>query len=169
MSTEQAPSTMPKLTFITGGTLVVVGVLGYVVSLVNDSAHWTALFPAIIGVLLVVIGWISKKNLMAGIHIALLRALVGALGMFMPLQNLGALFAGELLPQLLRAALGQRVLLLHGALQPDHFLSGVVTLDLGPPGVGVPVALNGLDLLLEHLAALRLETCGCGAVGALLS
>lgn len=95
MSTEQAPSTMPKLTFITGGTLVVVGVLGYVVSLINDTAHWTALIPAIIGVLLVVSGWIARKNLMAGIHIALLLALFGALGMFMPLQNLGALFAGE--------------------------------------------------------------------------
>lgn len=95
MTPEQPVSPMPKLTFGTGAALVLVGVLGYVVSLVNDTAHWTALIPAIIGVLLLISGWIAQKNLMAGIHIALLLALVGALGMFMPLQNLGALFAGE--------------------------------------------------------------------------
>ncbi|NLS09621.1 hypothetical protein HGQ17_06305 [Nesterenkonia sp. MY13] len=86
---------MPKLTFIFGAILVVVGGGGYVFSLTNNTDHWTALIPAIIGVLLLISGAIALKNLMAGIHIALLIALVGALGMFMPLMNLGELFAGE--------------------------------------------------------------------------
>ncbi|WP_300342737.1 hypothetical protein [Nesterenkonia sp.] len=95
MTTDYSSSPMPKLTFATGGVLVAVGVIGYLASLVGGADSWTALIPAIIGVLLLVSGWIARKNLMAGIHIALLIALIGALGMFMPLQSLGALFAGE--------------------------------------------------------------------------
>lgn len=95
MTAEYATSPMPKLTFIFGAILVVVGGGGYVFSLTNNTDHWTALIPAIIGVLLLISGAIALKNLMAGIHIALLIALVGALGMFMPLMNLGELFAGE--------------------------------------------------------------------------
>lgn len=92
MSTETPPSTMPKLTFATGAVLVVVGLVGY---LGTGFASATALIPSIIGVLLLISGWIAQKNLMAGIHIALILALLGALGMFMPLQGLGDLFAGE--------------------------------------------------------------------------
>ncbi|WP_238385124.1 hypothetical protein [Nesterenkonia muleiensis] len=95
MTREYSTSPMPRLTFITGAILVVVGVGGYLVSVASDTAHWTALIPAIIGALLLLSGAIALKNLMAGIHIALLLALLGALGMIMPLQNLGALFAGE--------------------------------------------------------------------------
>lgn len=95
MSREYAVSPMPKLTFITGVILVVVGVGGYLYSLTNDTDHWTALIPALVGLLLVVSGAIALKNLMAGIHIALLIGLIGALGMLMPLMSLGDLFAGE--------------------------------------------------------------------------
>ena len=95
MSREIAASPMPKLTFITGAILVVVGLGGYLFSLTNNTDHWTALIPSIVGVLLLVGGAIALKNLMAGIHIALLVALVGALGMIMPLMSLGELFAGE--------------------------------------------------------------------------
>lgn len=92
MSTENPPSTMPRLTFAAGGVLVVVGIIGY---LGTGLASATALIPSIIGVLLLISGWIAQKNLMAGIHIALVLALIGALGMFMPLQSLGDLFAGD--------------------------------------------------------------------------
>lgn len=95
MSRDYPTSPMPKLTFITGATLVVVGVGGYVFSLTNNTDHWTALIPAIIGAVLLLSGAVALKNLMAGIHIALLFALIGAAGMIMPLMNLGALFAGE--------------------------------------------------------------------------
>ncbi|TLP94744.1 hypothetical protein FEF26_11350 [Nesterenkonia salmonea] len=86
---------MPKLTFITGAILVVVGLGGYLFSLTNETDHWTALIPALVGLLLVVSGAIALKNLMAGVHIALVLALIGALGMIMPLMSLGDLFAGE--------------------------------------------------------------------------
>ncbi|MBB3667962.1 hypothetical protein [Garicola koreensis] len=92
MSTESPSSPMPKLTFTTGGVLVVVGLIGYIGT---GFASVTAMIPAFIGVLLLISGWIAVKKLMLGIHIALVVALIGALGMFMPLQDLGALFAGD--------------------------------------------------------------------------
>lgn len=85
-------SPMPTLTFTTGAILAVVGVGGYFLS---EDSHWTALIPSIIGVLLLISGAVALKNLMAGIHIALLLALLGALAMFMPLMSLPDLFAGE--------------------------------------------------------------------------
>ncbi|WP_243730549.1 hypothetical protein [Nesterenkonia salmonea] len=95
MSRDYVASPMPKLTFITGAILVVVGLGGYLFSLTNETDHWTALIPALVGLLLVVSGAIALKNLMAGVHIALVLALIGALGMIMPLMSLGDLFAGE--------------------------------------------------------------------------
>lgn len=95
MSHDYVASPMPKLTFITGAILVVVGLGGYLFSLTNETDHWTALIPALVGLLLVVSGAIALKNLMAGVHIALVLALIGALGMIMPLMSLGDLFAGE--------------------------------------------------------------------------
>lgn len=92
MSRDYSASPMPKLTFITGAILVVVGVVGYVAT---SFASMTALIPSVVGVLLLISGAIALKNLMAGIHIALLFALLGALGMIMPLMNLGDLLAGE--------------------------------------------------------------------------
>ncbi|MPM98820.1 hypothetical protein SDC9_146010 [bioreactor metagenome] len=48
----------------------------------------------------------------------------------------------QLLPETLRAAAGEGVLLLHGATEPDDVLGGVVTLDVRPAGVGLPVVLD---------------------------
>ncbi|WP_225973110.1 hypothetical protein [Nesterenkonia natronophila] len=95
MSRDYVASPMPKLTFLTGAVLVVVGIGGYLVSLANETDHWTALIPSLVGLLLLVSGAIALKNLMVGVHIALVLALIGALGMLMPLASLGDLFAGE--------------------------------------------------------------------------
>jgi hypothetical protein len=95
MSRDYVASPMPKLTFITGAVLVVVGLGGYLFSLANETDHWTALIPSLVGLLLLVSGAIAMKNLMVGVHIALVLALIGALGMLMPLASLGDLFAGE--------------------------------------------------------------------------
>ncbi|WP_246126287.1 hypothetical protein [Nesterenkonia populi] len=94
-STVNAKSPMPRLTFITGGLLVVVGVAGYLLSMLNDTQHFTALIPSVVGLLLLASGALALKSLMAGIHIALVVALLGALSMIMPLMSLGDLFAGE--------------------------------------------------------------------------
>ncbi|MBE1515520.1 hypothetical protein [Nesterenkonia halotolerans] len=93
MTTPAAPaSPMPRLTLIVGGLLLAVGIIGYVAT---SFASMTALLPSVVGVLLLISGAIAKKNTKLGVHIALVIALLGALGMIMPLTNLGELFAGE--------------------------------------------------------------------------
>lgn len=85
-------SPMPRLTLIVGGVLLVVGIIGYIAT---AFASMTALIPSVVGVLLLISGGIAMKNRKLGVHIALVVALLGALGMIMPLMSLPDLFAGE--------------------------------------------------------------------------
>ena len=94
-STSAPASPMPKLTLGVGGILVAVGIIGYVVSMANDTQHFTALIPSFLGVLLLISGFIALKNTKLGVHIGMVIALLGALSMGMPLSGLGDLFAGE--------------------------------------------------------------------------
>lgn len=95
-TTPAAPaSPMPKLTIGVGGVLVAVGILGYLVSMTNDTEHWTAFIPSILGVLLLISGFIALRNTKLGVHTGLVIALLGTLSMGMPLSGLGDLFAGE--------------------------------------------------------------------------
>ena len=92
-TTPAAPaSPMPRLTLIVGGLLLIVGIVGYVAT---SFASLTALIPSVVGVLLLISGGIAMKNRKLGVHIALVVALLGALGMIMPLMSLPELFAGE--------------------------------------------------------------------------
>ncbi len=96
MTITPAPaSPMPKLTLGVGGILVAVGIIGYLVSMTNDTEHWTAFIPSLLGVLLLISGFIALKNTKVGVHIGLVVALLGTLAMGMPLSGLGDLFAGE--------------------------------------------------------------------------
>lgn len=96
MTNTAAPaSPMPKLTLGVGGILIAVGVIGYLVSMTNDTQHFTALIPSFLGVLLLISGFIALKNTKLGVHLGLTLALLGALAMGMPLSGLGDLFAGE--------------------------------------------------------------------------
>lgn len=96
MTNTAAPaSPMPKLTLGVGGILIAVGVIGYLVSMTNDTQHFTALIPSFLGVLLLISGFIALKNTKLGVHLGLTLALLGALSMGMPLSGLGDLFAGE--------------------------------------------------------------------------
>lgn len=96
MTNTAAPaSPMPKLTLGVGGLLIAVGVIGYLVSMTNDTQHFTALIPSFLGVLLLISGFIALKNTKLGVHLGLALALLGALAMGMPLSGLGDLFAGE--------------------------------------------------------------------------
>lgn len=94
-STSAPASPMPKLTLGVGGLLIAVGVIGYLVSMTNDTQHFTALIPSFLGVLLLISGFIALKNTKLGVHLGLALALLGALAMGMPLSGLGDLFAGE--------------------------------------------------------------------------
>lgn len=94
-STTAPTSPMPKLTLGVGGMLVAVGIIGYLFSMTTDTEHWTAFIPSLIGVLLLISGFIALRNTKLGVHIALAIALLGVLSMGMPLSSLGDLFAGE--------------------------------------------------------------------------
>ncbi|MCT1608044.1 hypothetical protein M3B43_12140 [Nesterenkonia massiliensis] len=82
MAPDYSSSPMPRLTFITGGVLVAVGVIAYIVT---EFSSWTALIPAIVGAVLLLSGAVALKSLMAGIHIALLVALLGAIAQLHPI------------------------------------------------------------------------------------
>lgn len=82
---------MARVTQLTGAVLILIGVGAYVVT---DFESWTALLPAILGLLLVGLGLLAPR-IAAGqhaIHAALVLALLGALG---SLPRLGGLAEGD--------------------------------------------------------------------------
>jgi hypothetical protein len=70
---------MATTTQIVGGILVAVGLVGY---FATDGAHATALLPAVLGLVILVLGIVAAR-IAAGqhaIHAALVVALLGGLG-----------------------------------------------------------------------------------------
>ena len=71
---------MPKTAIGIGVLLMIIGIAGYVVGMMGDRASVTALIPAFIGIVLVLLGAIAnaseglRKHLM---HAAILVALLG--------------------------------------------------------------------------------------------
>jgi uncharacterized membrane protein len=82
------------LTRSLGLALIVVGVVAY---LVTDRASVTALIPAVLGVIIGVLGVLAGRAALRrhAIHAALLVALLGALGTLMNVAQLPALLAGD--------------------------------------------------------------------------
>jgi hypothetical protein len=71
---------MPNTAIGCGALLVLIGVVGYIVGMMNDRASMTALIPALIGVILLLLGWFAaaKENLRKHLmHAAVLVALLG--------------------------------------------------------------------------------------------
>ncbi|MBA2379963.1 MAG: hypothetical protein H0V76_10370 [Blastocatellia bacterium] len=71
---------MPSTAIIFGAILILIGVIGYILSVVNNNPSMTAMIPAIFGVVLAGLGFASRakeslrKHLM---HAAVLVALLG--------------------------------------------------------------------------------------------
>lgn len=82
---------MPRITIGLGAILIALGVIAYIAT---AFASWTALIPAILGVVILVSGLIGVKNQKLGIHIGLVVALLGVFGTAMNVIKLGELFAG---------------------------------------------------------------------------
>lgn len=82
---------MPRIIFIFSAIFVVLGVGAY---LVTGSQSWTALIPAIFGLLLALAGGFSLVSLKHGGHIAALLGILGFLGTVKGLVKLPALIAG---------------------------------------------------------------------------
>lgn len=83
---------MPRRTIALGAILVAVGVVSYVAT---SFSSWTALIPAILGLLIAVCGLVAVKNQKVGIHVALGIALLGILGTSMNVIKIGTLISGD--------------------------------------------------------------------------
>lgn len=88
---------MPMITLAFGSILIALGVVGYFV-LGGDDPHWTALIPAIIGVLFELLGAVALvggKARKHAMHAACVLALIAIGGTAGGLMKLPKLIAGE--------------------------------------------------------------------------
>lgn len=83
---------MPRIIFTFAVIFVLLGVGAY---LITGAQSWTALIPAIFGLLLAIAGGVSLKSLKHGGHIAALVGLLGFLGTAKSLGKIPALLKGE--------------------------------------------------------------------------
>ena len=72
---------MKKLTYICSILLIILGALGYFAweALGASKQSVTAAIPAFVGILMLIGALVANKNHMAGMHIAVLFSLLGAL------------------------------------------------------------------------------------------
>ncbi len=83
---------MPRIIFTFAVTFVLLGIGAY---LLTGAQSWTALIPAIFGLLLAIAGGLSLKNPKHGGHFAALVGLLGFLGTAKSLGKIPALLSGE--------------------------------------------------------------------------
>ncbi len=82
---------MPRIIFTFAAIFIVLGIGAY---WRTGMESWTALIPAIFGLLLALAGGLSLKSLKHGGHVAALLGVLGFLGTAKSLLKLQALFAG---------------------------------------------------------------------------
>jgi len=75
---------MPSTSIISGVLLILIGILGYVFSLIDGNASVTALIPAAFGLLLVIFGLLAKSKENLRKHLMHAAVLVGLLGFLIP-------------------------------------------------------------------------------------
>ncbi len=84
---------MPSTSINSGVLLILIGIIGYVFSIVDGNTSITALIPAAFGLLLVIFGLIarSKENLRK--HLMHAAVIVGLLGFLIPAGRLVSQFS----------------------------------------------------------------------------
>jgi uncharacterized membrane protein HdeD (DUF308 family) len=90
---DERNASVTNLTRLVGALLIVIGVGAW---LLSDAASVTALIPAMLGVLLLVLGLLAGRPAMHShaMHGAMVVALVGVLGTLMQVVELPALLTG---------------------------------------------------------------------------
>lgn len=83
---------MPRTTIGTGALLIIMGVIAYIAT---AFASWTALIPAILGMILIICGLVALGRPKIGLVLALVVAFLGILGTAMNVMQLGELIAGN--------------------------------------------------------------------------
>jgi hypothetical protein len=79
---------MPSTSITCGVLLILIGIIGYVYGLTNNSASVTALIPAFFGIVLVIIGFLAKSKENLRKHLMHGAVLIGLLGFILPLGRL---------------------------------------------------------------------------------
>lgn len=88
---------MPSTAIFSGVLLILIGIGGYAYGLVNGSASLTALIPAVLGLILAVLGFVAtgreglRKHLMHGAVVVGLLGFLATVGSFLKIP---ALLAG---------------------------------------------------------------------------
>jgi ascorbate-specific PTS system EIIC-type component UlaA len=75
---------MPSTSIISGALLILIGIIGYVFSIVDGNTSVTALIPAAFGLLLIIFGFLAKSNENLRKHLMHAAVLVALLGFLIP-------------------------------------------------------------------------------------
>lgn len=79
---------MPSTSIISGVLLILIGIIGYVFSLIDGNTSLTALIPAAFGLLLLIFGFVAKSNEKLRKHLMHAAVVVGLLGFLIPTARL---------------------------------------------------------------------------------
>lgn len=79
---------MPSTAIVSGILLILIGITGYVFSIVDGNTSLTALIPAAFGLLLVIFGFLAKSKEDLRKHLMHAAVIVGLLGFLIPTARL---------------------------------------------------------------------------------
>jgi uncharacterized membrane protein len=79
---------MPSTAIISGVLLILIGIFGYVFSIIDGNTSLTALIPAAFGLLLAILGFVAKSKENLRKHLMHAAVIVGLLGFFIPTARL---------------------------------------------------------------------------------
>ena len=79
---------MPSTSIFSGVLLILIGIIGYVFSIVDGNTSLTALIPAAFGLLLVLLGFVAKAKESLRMHLMHAAVLIGLIGFIIPTARL---------------------------------------------------------------------------------
>lgn len=75
---------MPTIAIVSGILLVLIGIIGYVFSIVDGNTSLTAMIPAIFGACLIFLGALARGKENLRMHLMHCAVLIGLLGFLVP-------------------------------------------------------------------------------------
>lgn len=84
------PKIMPTTTIVSGILLILLGIAGYLFSIVNDNTSLTALIPAAFGTVLLLLGILAKAKENLRKHLMHAAVLIGLIGFIIPTVQLAS-------------------------------------------------------------------------------
>lgn len=71
---------MPSMSIYFGSLLVIIGIIGYIIGVMDDKASFTALIPAVFGILMIIFGALARGNEKLKKHLMHGSVLIALLG-----------------------------------------------------------------------------------------